>query len=283
MASNRDGGWNGTPTSLAFSIRPPFYRTPPFYAACAAGALGLVLAAHRLRLRQMHARLTAIIDERTRIARELHDTLAQGLAGLGLQIDAALGILPEEPRLTRVRRQLEQGLFMVRASLAEVRRSIWVLRAQTTRDASGLAATLSASLAQLTTDAGISLRVEVSGAPGAVDPDLERSLLRIAHEAVTNAVRHAEAQSIAIGLHFDRDHLRLRVRDDGRGFDVDGSPLKVRSNHFGLLGISERARSLGGELRLESRPGAGTEIDCRLPYHHPSSIPPGDTADGASR
>ena len=270
MASNRDGVWTGAPTTLAFSIRPPFYQTPPFYAACLAGALGLVFAVHRLRLRQIHARLTTVIDERTRIARELHDTLAQGLAGLGLQIDAALGILPQEPALLRVRRQLEQGLSMVRASLAEVRRSIWVLRAQTARDASGLASSLSESLAQLTTDAGIGLSVEVSGEPGPVAPDLERSLLRIAHEAVTNAVRHAGAHTIAIGLHFDRDHLRLRVRDDGRGFDPEASPLKVRSDHFGLVGISERARSLGGELRLESRPGQGTEIDCRLPYRHPS-------------
>jgi signal transduction histidine kinase/ligand-binding sensor domain-containing protein len=280
MASNRDGVWTGTPTSLAFTIRPPFYRTPPFYAACLAGALGLVFAVHRLRLRQIHARLTTVIDERTRIARELHDTLAQGLAGLGLQIDAALGILPQEPALLRVRRQLEQGLSMVRASLAEVRRSIWVLRAQTARDASGLASSLSQSLAQLTTDAGIGLSVQVSGEPGPVAPDLERSLLRIAHEAVTNAVRHAGAHTIAIGLHFDRDHLRLRVRDDGRGFDPEASPLKVRSDHFGLVGISERARSLGGELRLESHPGQGTEIDCRLPYRHPHWPPSGDEAEG---
>ena len=282
MASNHDGRWTGAPTSLAFEIRPPLYRTGLFYAAGAAIALGLVVAGHRLRVRRMQARLTAIIEERTRIARELHDTLAQGLAGLGLQIDAALGILPEEPGLHRVRRQLEQGLSMVRASLAEVRRSIWVLRAQTARDATSLASSLSVSLAQLTSDAGVDLRVDVSGEPGPVAPDLERSLLRIAHEAVTNAVRHAGANRIAIGLHFDRDHLRLRVHDDGRGFDPETSPLRVRSDHFGLVGISERTRSLGGELRLHSRPGEGTEIDCRLPYRQPRPAAAADALEGTS-
>jgi signal transduction histidine kinase/ligand-binding sensor domain-containing protein len=268
MASNRDGGWTGEPTTLSFTILPPFYRQPVFYAACVALVAGIVAAAHRLRVNQMRERFAIIIDERTRIARELHDTLAQGLAGLGIQIDTALSILPDENRLHRVRQQMEQGLGMVRTSLAEVRRSIWVLRAQTAKDARDLASSLAENLSHLTAEAGIASSFELTGAPRVLSSDLERNLLRIAHEAVINAVRHAGAKRITVALHFDDDDVRLVVRDDGQGFDPETRELKPRGDHFGLAGISERTRSLGGELRLESRPGAGTEIDCRLPYDH---------------
>jgi signal transduction histidine kinase len=268
MASNRDGRWNGEPTALEFTIRPPFYKTTLFYLACAATILGLAAAAYRLRVRTMHARLTAIILERTRIARELHDTLAQGLAGVGIQLHTAMSILPAEPPLERVRRQLEQAHSMIRSSLTEVRRSIWVLRAQTARDAKDLVTSLEESLAHLTGDTGTTSTFEVRGEPRPLSPDLERNLLRIAHEAVSNAVRHAGAAHIAIVLDFDRQHVRLSVRDDGRGFDMDAALRKSHGEHFGLVGITERARSLGGEFSVVSRPGDGAEIECRLPYHH---------------
>ena len=268
MASNRDGVWTGEPTTLAFTIRPPYYKTPWFYAAVAVVLAALVAGGHRLRVNQMRARFAAIIDERTRIARELHDTLAQGLAGLGIQIDTALSILPDESRLERVRQQMEQGLAMVRTSLAEVRRSIWVLRAQTAKDARDLASSLAENLSQLTAEAGIASSFELTGHPRTLSSDLERNLLRIAHEAVINAVRHAGARRITVALHFDREDVRLTVRDDGKGFDPQTRAPRPRGDHFGLAGISERARSLGGKLRLDSRPGAGTEIDCRLPYDH---------------
>jgi two-component system NarL family sensor kinase len=229
----------------------------------------------------MHARLTAIIHERTRIARELHDTLAQGLAGVGLQLHTAMSILPRQTALDRVRGQLEQAHSMIRTSLEEVRRSIWVLRAQTAKDARDLPTSLSLSLAQLTADSGTGSTFEVRGDPRPLSPDLERNLLRIAHEAVTNAVRHAGASTIAIVLEFDTDHVRLRVRDDGRGFDPQTALRRTGGAHFGLVGISERTKSLGGEISMNSRPGDGAEIDCRLPYHHHAEIPRAE-AEGAS-
>jgi signal transduction histidine kinase len=168
---------------------------------------------------------------------------------------------------------------MIRSSLTEVRRSIWVLRAQTAKDAKDLATSLAESLAHLTTDAGTRSSFEVVGEPRPLSPDLERNLLRIAHEAVTNAVRHAGAAHIAIVLEFGPAHVRLRVRDDGRGFDAEDALRKSHGEHFGLVGITERTRSLGGDLSLVSRPGDGAEIDCRIPYHH-AEIPgaPGEEA-----
>ena len=277
-ASNRHGRWNGEATTVEFALRPPFYRRTAFYLACFAAVSAVAAIAHRLRVRAMHARLTAIIHERTRIARELHDTLAQGLAGVGLQLHTAMSILPRQPGLDRVRGQLEQAHSMIRNSLAEVRRSIWVLRAQTAKDAQDLATSLSSNLAQLTADSGTGSSFEVRGEPRPLSPDLERNLLRIAHEAVTNAVRHSGATHIAIVLEFDREHVRLRVRDDGRGFDPEAALRRTAGEHFGLVGIAERTKSLGGEIALLSRPGDGAEIDCRLPYH-PSEP---DTVQGAT-
>ena len=265
MACNQDGRWNGDPASVSFAIRPPVFRTPLFYAACAAvlaaaGALG-----YRWRVRRMGDRFAAIIGERTRIARELHDTLAQGLAGVGIQIDTALRSFPDQPDLAR--RHMKLARAMVRSSLAEVRRSIWVLRAQTTKGPDGLGSTLEESLSQLTSDSGLESRIRVSGRPRPLPAEVERNLLRIAHEAVTNAVRHAGARTIAVDLHFDGNSVDFRVKDDGRGFDPGAAGPRGMGDHFGLAGISERAEALGGEVRIASAPGVGTEIACRLPYH----------------
>ncbi len=281
-ACNRDGAWNGPLTGLDFAIRPPFHRTPLFYVLCVAALIGLVASAHRLRVGQVHSRLAAIIGERTRIARELHDTLAQGLAGVAIQIETATESLAEGTQVAR--QHLAQVDAMVRSSLAEVRRSIWVLRAQTSKGREGLAATLSDSLAQLTEETQIASSIEITGQPRELASEVELNLLRIAHEAVTNAVRHAKAKQITIRLHFDLHGLRLRVKDDGCGFDADQA-VKRPGLHFGLRGISERVRALGGELHLDTRPGQGAEIVCYLPYH--CQVDPTDPAiaggEGGSR
>jgi signal transduction histidine kinase len=257
-ASNPDGRWNGPEAAVSFAIRPPFTQTVGFYAACLAAFLAAVAVAYKIRIGQMQARFAGIVDERTRIARELHDTLAQMLAAVGFQIDTALKRLPDDPAQAPLRRNMELAHSMVRSGLAEVRRSIWVLRAQASGGVDDLAASLSGSLSQLTGDSGIGSTFTVTGTPRQV----QRNLLRIAHEAVTNAVRHAQAKSIGITLHFDEQAVCLRVNDDGRGFERD----KVKGEHFGLVGIGERARAVGGEANVDSRPGAGTEIACRVPY-----------------
>jgi signal transduction histidine kinase/ligand-binding sensor domain-containing protein len=264
MASNRDGEWNGVPAVLAFTLKPPFHRTALFYVLCAAGLALAALVVHRLRVRQMRTRFTVIIGERTRIARELHDTLAQGMAGVGLQIDTALDRLPPEPALAKVRQHMQLARRMVLSSLAEVRRSIWVLRAQTSRDKEGFSQALAESLEQLTTDSRAQAQLNVSGLPRVLSSEVERNLLRIAHESVMNAVRHAEAQTITVDLRFEPEAVHLRIHDDGKGFVPENVPGD--GAHFGLAGIAERVSALGGAWRIDSRPGMGTEVGCRLPY-----------------
>jgi signal transduction histidine kinase/ligand-binding sensor domain-containing protein len=268
MASNRDGIWNGEEATVAFTLRPPFHRTPLFYGAAAALLLGLAAVAHRLRLGQMRARFTAVVHERTRIARELHDTLAQGLAGAKLHIDSALSTLARRPEVAR--RSLECAQSITRSSLGEVRRSIWVLRAQAAKGEEDLRASLSESLAQLAADSGLEPSVTVEGQPSHVPVEVERNLLRVAHEAVTNAVRHSGGRMLAVELRFAPGAAHLRVRDDGRGFDPDSYLRAPRGEHFGLLGMRERVQGVGGALEIHSGQGQGTEIVCRLPYNgHP--------------
>ena len=279
-ASDRDGRWTGAPTTLRFSIDPPFYRTGVFYAAAALVVGAALTGAHRLRVRRMRTRFAAILGERTRIARELHDTLAQGLAGTAIQLDAVASLLPGRPEAAQD--AVSRAKALVRASLDEVRRSIWVLRAQTSQGPGGLGPALSESLRQLAEPSGLVAEVRIDGDVRPLPADVERHLLRIAHEAVTNAARHSEAKRLTVDLAFARDGVCLTVRDDGRGFDPDAWLGRGRGDHFGLLGMHERARGLGGELRVSSRVGEGTELVCRLPYRDHGAVPPSDSAGALS-
>ena len=266
MASNRDGLWNGEAARLSLALRPPFHQTASFFVLTAAVLCAFVVGVHRLRVGQVHARYTAIVAERTRIARELHDTLAQGLAGVGFQIDTALDRLPPDPQLTRVQQHLQGARRMIRSSLSEVRRSIWVLRAQTSRDKDGFSHSLAESLHQLTADTPVHAELSVSGPARRLSAEVERSLLRVAHEAAINTVRHARAARLGVELAFEDAAVHLRVSDDGCGFDPEAALAAAEGHHFGLTGIVERVRALGGEARVTSRPGEGTAIDCRIPY-----------------
>ena len=260
MASNGDGEYNGPPASVSFAIAPPLYRRTGFWLACVAALLVVLGAAHRLRTAQLRARFTAVLDERARIARELHDTLAQSLTGMSVQMEAALGTLDPEGE-SAARRHLQRVRTMVTASLAEVRRSIWVLRAQAA-PAPDLEAVLEDSLAQLCAQGAARFELRVEGPSRAVPAETQRHVLRIAHEAVTNAVRHAAAGTIEVVLRYEAGALRVQVRDDGRGFDA----AAASAERYGLVGMRERAQVLGGELEIESRPGAGTRVECRIPY-----------------
>ena len=227
-----------------------------------AGAL-VSLAVERSRLEAAGVRAVAA-EERNRLAREIHDTLAQGLAALTMQLEVvdslATGRRDADARLeTAVARALE----LARTTLDEARRSVLDLREAPLEGRS-----LEDALASIAADARlgnprgptIDVMVDAATAPD-IPAAIEQGLYRIAQQAVANSVRHAGAARVAVRLTWSPDAVRLRVEDDGDGFD----PTTVPGDRFGLVGMQERARLLGGILRVESAPGAGTAIDVRIP------------------
>ncbi len=193
------------------------------------------------------------------MSRELHDTLAQGFAGIAIHLDAAADCLPRGAQ--ELRGHLALARALVRDSLAEARRAVLDLRPRALEQV-GLAAALADMAARLGAESTI--RVEVSGEPRRLTSTVEGHLLRIAQEAVTNALRHAGAREIRVRLQFGEDRVALRVEDDGRGFPLSpaGGPSP---GHLGLVGIRERAARMGGRLTLQSREGEGTEVLVEVP------------------
>jgi signal transduction histidine kinase len=259
MASNRDGVWNEEGASFDFALAAPFYRRSLFWAAVAAAAVALAFALHRLHLRQVKAQFAAVAAERGRIAREIHDTLAQGFVGIGVQLETAAKLQPISAE--QAREHLDRARILVRSSLAEARRTVWALRAETL-DQHDLAGALDLVARQLSGDHDVKL--SVSGPRRRLPAEVESNLLRIGQEALTNAARHAHADEISVDLQFGQGAVRLSVRDNGCGFDVEHA-THTESGHYGLTGIRERVRNLGGELNLLSRPGGGSEVVVEVP------------------
>jgi signal transduction histidine kinase/ligand-binding sensor domain-containing protein len=248
-------------TSFAFALLPHFYETAWFRYFCAALAAAGIWGLYNLRLRQIRQRFSLVLDERGRLAREIHDTLAQGFVGISSQLDAVALTLNGHVDLAR--KHLDLARKMVRHSLTEARRSVMDLRASAL-EGHDLSAALSEAAQQWTAGSPVQIRVDVEGESRPLPEETEQHLLRIAQEAVTNAVKHARASHVSIHLEMASRKLSLRVADNGRGFEQDEAFSEV-GGHFGLLGMRERAERLGGELRLHSEPGHGTEVAVTVP------------------
>jgi signal transduction histidine kinase len=265
IASNNDGVWNDTGASLDFAIAPAFYQTRWFYALCAVGCLGLLLVLYQVRMRQVAAqvrsRLEARLVERERIARELHDTLLQGMQGLIWRFQAATDRIPPAEA---ARQLMEQSLDRADQLLAEGRDKVKELR-PTLGDAADLAKALAAEGEQFAGETSIEFRVAVQGDVRDLHPIVSEEGFLIGREALSNAFRHARARRIEVEIDYERAALHVRIRDDGEG--IGGAVLDAggRPGHFGLIGMRERAKKLGAQLDIWSRPGAGTEIDLRVP------------------
>jgi signal transduction histidine kinase len=210
------------------------------------------LAEENARLAEQ-ARRTATLAERNRLARELHDTIAQGLTALTMQIDAAQRALDRDP--ARARARLARAHELSRATLEDVRRSVWAL-ADPPVDAARLGAALDTLTSDFAARTAVAARFRESGEVR-IDSPVATQLLRIAQEALQNAEKHAEARSVAVELLAGDEEVRLTVRDDGRGFDPE-LPRAGGGGGFGLLSLRERARLAGGELLVRSAPGEGT-------------------------
>jgi signal transduction histidine kinase/ligand-binding sensor domain-containing protein len=269
QAQGKDGAWNEEGASVRLRLAPHVYQTRWFLALAAASALAIAVGiplvvlrgVHRLRLAQMQLRFEAVLAERNRIARELHDTLEQGFVGLGLQLEAALSRLTQrEP--DEARRHLDTARMLLRHGQSETRRSIRDLRS-TTLEGVDLATALSRAAEQMSKGTLVRIVVHIHGTVRPLPPGVEQNLLRIGQEAVTNAIKHAQAHEVNVELGFEQGRVELRIRDDGRGFDA--SAVDLAGGHFGVLGMQERAEQLGGRLRLESGPDRGTEVAVAVP------------------
>src|SRR5215204_2856202 len=256
MASNNDGVWSERPATFFFTLRPHFYRTYWFYALCALGAALLAWQLYALRLRQVRARFDAVLAERNRIAREIHDNLAQEILGVSVQLEIVARLMNTSAETART--HLDRARLLVRGSIAEARRYVWDLRSQSLDDRD-LPTALAETTRRLAAESGVQTQFEVSGTFRPLPQQVENNLLRIAQESVNNAVRHAHARAIYVNLFFDAAGVRLSVRDDGRGFDP-GEQDGGRGGHFGIVGMRERAEEMGGALVIDSDPGRGSEV-----------------------
>ena len=248
-------------TSYAFELLPQFYETTWFRILCVLAVLAAAWAAYQVRLRQIRVRFALVLEERARLAREIHDTLAQGFVGISSQLDAVAMCMP--PDGGPARNFLDLARKMARHSLTEARRSVMDLRASAL-EGQDLASALRAGTEMWTAGSGVHVDLDVSGQPASLPQELEQHLLRIAQEAVTNVLKHAGASTIAVRLHAEARKLYLRIADNGHGFEQEGV-FSSHGGHFGLLGMRERAERIGGEFRLDSRPGAGTQVEIMVP------------------
>jgi signal transduction histidine kinase/ligand-binding sensor domain-containing protein len=272
MASNNSGVWNEAGATLEFSIAPAYYQTRWFEAAMAVGSLALLWVAYQLRIRQVargfNRTLDARVSERTRIARELHDTLLQSFHGLLLRFQTVLYLLPERP--AEARAQLEGAIGHAAKAITEGRDAVQSLRASTVErnDLAIAIRTLGVELAGAdnpTAHQPSTLSVAVEGETRDLHPIARDEIYKVAAEALRNAFRHAHASRIEVEIRYDREQFRLRVRDDGRGIDPGVLGGQEIEGHFGLRGMRERATLIGGKVAVWSDAGAGTEIELSIP------------------
>ncbi|WP_425258938.1 sensor histidine kinase [Rubrivivax sp. RP6-9] len=253
IASNNDGVWNETGASLAFSVPPAYWQTR-WFAALAMGSTAAALwLLYRLRVWQISAqlrrRMQARLQERERIARELHDTLIQSVTGLTLHVRAAANQVQEG---TPLRERLELALTRANEVMVEGRDRVTELRLH--QGASVPLETALANACRTLADAWPGPRCElmVEGTPRELNVLVSEEAERVAREALTNALRHAGARNVLVRLAYDRDALRLKVQDDGRGFPSGTDAGLERPGHFGMAGMRERAARIGGQLNLRS-------------------------------
>jgi len=261
LAANDDGLWNEEGAAVAVSVRPFFYQTWAFLAGCALLAAAGAWALYRLRMRQVESRFAAVLDERGRIARELHDTIARGFTGVSMQLEAVAARLPELPR--EARESLDRARLLIRSSLADARRSVRAMRPRSL-ETGDLPSSLRALVEEATAGTEIRGTFASRGAGRSLPPLVEDHLLRVGQEALSNALKHGACRAVTVELSYQRRRVELIVTDDGRGIDEsragNGAP-----DGMGLSGMRERLAQVGGRLEITSTSGAGTVVRAVAP------------------
>ena len=261
QAANNDGVWNLQGTALQFELLPHFYQTIWFYLLLTIAAAALVATLLKRRLLHAEREFKAVLGERSRIAREIHDTLAQGYVGISVQLEVVTELLRHN-KVDAATRQLDTTRTHVREGLAEARQSIWALRSQDSGEK-----TLPVRLRRVTERAdghGTEAKFSVFGAYRPLSPGIEREILRVAQEAIHNVEKHAGAQHLSVRLDYGPAEIALEVRDDGRGFAMSEEAASA-PGHYGFTGMRERAAAIGGTLEVISEPGSGTSVRLHAP------------------
>jgi signal transduction histidine kinase/sugar lactone lactonase YvrE len=273
-ACNIDGVWDRVGVVYKVSQRPYYYETNWFRLLAFLVVASLVTAIYFLRLRRIAERIQSRFEERlaerTRIARELHDTLLQSLHGLIFRFQAADNLLPARP--TEAKQTLESALDDAAQAITAARDAVHELRspAAVNNDLAAAVKALGEEFTAHHTSAAANedsstFFVEVEGTPQDLHPILRDEIYRIAGEGLRNAFRHARARRIEVEILYDERQLRVRIRDDGSGIDPSILSHEGRAGHWGLTGMRERAKSIGGEMDVWSELGAGTELELRIP------------------
>jgi signal transduction histidine kinase/ligand-binding sensor domain-containing protein len=288
IASNNSGVWNEAGASLSFSVNPAFYQTDGFQLLSAVAILIVFAAILHLRSRQVarqfNMRLEERVNERTRIARDLHDTLLQSFHGVLLRFQAITYLLPDRP--AEAQTALNAVIEQASQAVTEGRDAVQGLRpsAVVSSDLAGAISVLGDELAKQIITNAPDFRVDVEGIPRDLAPLLGDEVYRIAGEALRNAFRHANAKHVEVEVHYDRREFRLRIRDDGKGIDPKVLARGGAAGHYGLAGMHERAAIVGGTLTIWSEIDSGTEAELIIPAsiaYAKSSAGHKSTASGA--
>jgi signal transduction histidine kinase/ligand-binding sensor domain-containing protein len=269
VACNNDGVWNEEGARLDFNIAPAWNQTKWFYSSCLGALVLLLWALHHLRLRQLahqySMRLDERVNERTRIARDLHDTMLQSFQGVMMKLHTLTYVLD---RPHEVRERLEDILEQGQEAINEGRDAVQGLRSSTviTNDLARALTTLGEELAaEQNGHNPVAFHVEVEGESRELHPIVRDEVYRISNEATCNAFRHSGATRIEVEICYDNRQLRVRVEDNGRGIDPKVLDGGGREGHYGLPGMQERAKLAGGKLTVRSKVGSGTEVELAIP------------------
>ena len=279
IARNPNGIWSDHDAAIEFHVDPLFWQTLWFRASCVAAFLALLWVLYRYRVHQMarvfNVRLEERVDERTRIARELHDTLLQSFQGSLIQMQAARNTFSRRPE--QAGQTLDDAIIMAEGAISESRDAIQGLRSQPASqgDLAELLTVAGQDLARSDEASGsrVSFRVTVEGERRDLDPFFQDEAYRIARELLRNAFRHARARHIEAEIRYDDRLFRIRIRDDGKGIEPDTLKAGGSAGHWGLPGMRERAKRIGAQLTFWSGAGAGTEVELNIPSSVAYSTP----------
>jgi signal transduction histidine kinase len=247
--------------SLDLIQQPHFYRTLWFICLCMVALAAMVWSVHRFKVGQLRVRFRAVLEERNRLAREMHDTLIQGCVSVSALLEAHSG-------LGHVEADAKQNLMncartQLRTTINEAREAVWDLR-QTTDPAANLGPSLRKMTEEVSNEFDVPVNYQISGKPFDFQQETKHELLMIVREAIYNAVRHGRPGHILLDISFEMNQCSVRVADDGSGFDPE-EIASLPAGHYGLIGMRERVQRIGGRFALSSRSGGGTEITVQVP------------------